>query len=136
IQGEGAAASLDQITKTLSNGLSVKWDGGQKQLTPTDLLSALVIKATPDQADAFGFSLSHEVLAGDVKDFEGDIEVEPHEPTFRLVNGEIKAEKKGQTGVVINYDSSAERIEKAIFSGYGRVKRQVRVIKPQLPHKH
>ena len=129
ITDERANASLQMITNTLANGLSVKWDGGQKQITPTDLLSALVIKATPDQADAFGFSLSHEVLAGYIKAFAGDIEVEPHEPTFRLVNGEIKAEKKGQTGVVINYDSSAERIEKAIFSGYGSSNLKVDVIK-------
>ncbi|HYP61704.1 MAG TPA: peptidoglycan binding domain-containing protein [Thermomicrobiales bacterium] len=135
ITDERANASLQMITNTLANGLSVKWDGGQKQITPTDLLSALVIKATPDQADAFGFSLSHEVLAGYIKAFAGDIEVEPHEPTFRLVNGEIKAEKKGQTGVVINYDSSAERIEKAIFSGYGSSNLKVDVIKPTFSNK-
>jgi vancomycin resistance protein YoaR len=135
ITDERATTSRDQITTTLSKGITVKWDGGSKTLTSSDLLAALVITPTPDKPDAFGFTLSPEVLGSYIETFAGDIEVEPLEPTFRLVNGEVKAEKKGQTGVVIDKDSSVERIQKAIFSGYASSNLKVDIIKPSFSNK-
>ncbi len=113
-----AQESLASIQGTLANGITVKWDGGQKALSPDDLLAALVIDTNPDESDPFTFSLSPQVLSSYIETFAGDIEVEPLEPTFRLVDGEIKAVEKGQTGILIDYESSAERIQQALFKGY------------------
>jgi vancomycin resistance protein YoaR len=131
ITDERATAARDQITETLGNGITIKWDGGEKLLTGEDLTAGLVIQATPDKSEPFAFSLSPELLSDYIATFAGDIEVEPHEPTFRLINGVIDAEKKGRTGVVIDYESSAERIEKAVFSGYSSSNLKIDVIKPK-----
>ena len=130
-----SAASRDQITKLVANGIKVRWEGGEKALTATDLTAALVIKATPDDKDAFAFSLSPDILTDYIRTFAGDIEVEPREATFRLINGVITAEKKGRTGIVINYDDSAKRIENALFGGYGSSNLKVDVIEPEFSTK-
>jgi hypothetical protein len=117
ITDERAQGAMDQMIADLASGIKVKWDGGDKQLSSADLISALVIHSTPDEEEAFTFTLSPEVLSGLIQTFAGDIEVEPQEATFRLINGEIRAEKKGRTGIVINYEDSAKRIEKAVFDG-------------------
>ena len=126
-----ATEAMSQVTATLAKGITVKWDGGEKLLTSADLMAGLVIQPTPDEKDPFAFSLSADLLTSYIQTFAGDIEVEPHEPVFRLVNGEVEAEKKGRTGVVIDYESSAKRIEKAVFSGYASSNLKVDVIKPK-----
>ena len=135
ITDERAMASQAEIVKTLENGITIKWDGGQQALTAADLTAALVIETAPDEKEPFTFSLSPQVLSNLVRTFAGEIEVEPHEATFRLVDGEVTAVKKGQTGNVINYDDSAARIAKAVFAGYGSSNLKVEVIEPELSTK-
>jgi vancomycin resistance protein YoaR len=131
ITDERAQGAMDQMIADLASGIKVKWDGGDKQLSSADLISALVIHSTPDEEEAFTFTLSPEVLSGLIQTFAGDIEVEPQEATFRLINGEIRAEKKGRTGIVINYEDSAKRIEKAVFDGYPSSNLKVDIIEPE-----
>ena len=131
ITDERASAARDEITAALANGIKIKWDEGSKDLTAADLLAALVIKATPDEEDPFAFSLSPEILTSYVRTFAGDIEVEPREASFRLVEGVVTAEKKGRTGIVIDYEASADRIEKAVFSGYPSSNLKVETVKPR-----
>lgn len=113
-----AQSSMADIQKVLAQGISIKWDGGQKNLSPDDLLASLVISTDPESDDPFTFGFSPQVLSSYIETFAGDIEVEPREPTFRLVDGEIKVVEKGQTGILIDYESSAERIQQALFKGY------------------
>jgi len=113
-----ANASLASIKKTLSKGVTVKWDSGSGAIKPADLMASLIITPTPGKAEPFTFALSHKLLKGYIDAVAGDIEVEPKEASFRLVNGDVKAIEKGRTGIVINFEDSAERIEKAVFAGY------------------
>jgi vancomycin resistance protein YoaR len=131
ITDERAQQAMETVTASLSDGIKIKWDGGEQQLTSSDLISALVIQPTPDEDAPFDFGLSPEVLTGLIQTFAGGIEVEPQEATFRLINGEVIAEKKGRTGVVINYENSAERIEKAVFGGHPSSNLKVDVIEPE-----
>jgi vancomycin resistance protein YoaR len=94
-----------------------------------------VIRETSDAEEPFEFSLSPEVLTTFIETFAGDIEVEPREAQFRLVDGKVKVHQKGRQGVLIDYASSAERIEKAVFSGYSSSNLKVEVVKPQLSDK-
>lgn len=118
ITDDVAQAAMTSIQETLADGITVKWDGGQKTLTSDDLLAALVIQTDPKADEPFSFTLSPQVLTGYIQAFAGDIEVEPSEPTFRLVDGEITAVEKGRTGVLINYENSVQRITQALFKGY------------------
>lgn len=131
ITDERATDAMSHITATVANGVTIKWDGGEKLLTAGDLMAGLVIRPTPDEKEPFAFSLSAELLTSYIQTFAGEIEVEPSEPVFRLVDGVVEAEKKGRTGVVIDYESSAKRIEKAVFSGYSSSNLKVDVIKPK-----
>jgi vancomycin resistance protein YoaR len=118
ITTEMADGSMASIKKTVAKGLTVKWDGGSGQLTQADLLAALLIKPTPGKDQPFAFSFSKKVLRGYLDVMTKDIQVEPREAKFRLVNGKVTAVEKGRTGIVVNFDDSADRIEKAVFAGY------------------
>ena len=135
ITDELAAGSKAEIEAILANGITVKWDGGEKALTPQDLMSALLIQETPGESAPFTFSLSPEVLTSYVQTFAGDIEVEPREAQFRLIDGKVKAHQEGREGVLIDYESSAERIEKAVFAGYGSSNLKVENVTPQYTDK-
>ena len=135
VTDERALAAKDEIEATLANGITIKWDEGEKALTQQDLLAALVIKETSDGDEPFAFSLSPKVLSSFIQTFAGDIEVEPREAQFRLVDGKVRVHQKGRQGMLIDYDSSAERIEKAVFSGYSSSNLKVEVVKPQFSDK-
>ena len=131
ITTEMATASMASIQKTLGSGITIKWDGGTGKIKTADLLGALLIEATPGKADAFAFSLSHEILKGYIDTITNGYQVTPKEASFRLNNGVVTAVQKGRTGVVIDIDASADRIDKAIFAGYDSSTLKVNMVKPK-----
>jgi vancomycin resistance protein YoaR len=132
-QAETAAVRAE---KMIAAGVTLRWSGGEVELGQADLAAALRVAADPNKADPFTVGFDSDALAWVLNPIADEINVEPKNASFRMIDGKIKAVDKGTNGQRLDLNLAVSEIEAAVGGdGPREVELSVVAVKPEIGEK-